>query len=77
MTDSLTEDTFPQWLYQRFNPTGIPWENLHPGEQLYWQHEAAAVRRAVERGGFKQDPQPSGGRGMFDFGRKGDNDRND
>ena len=51
------EDTLPQWLYQRFNPTGVPWENLHPGEQLYWKHEAAAVRRAVARGGFKSDPQ--------------------
>lgn len=50
----MTDDTLPQWLYQRFTHNFTTWENLHADDQLYWEHEAAAVRRAVERGGFKQ-----------------------
>lgn len=46
-------DTLPAWLYQRF-AGGVPaWEFLDDGDRAYWEHHAAAVRRAVERGGFK------------------------
>ena len=56
-------DTFPQWLFQRYGkdwgydhvmPGVYPtWDNLSDDDKLYWYHEAAAVKRAVERGGFK------------------------
>lgn len=46
-------DTLPAWLYRRFMPDGIGWDNLDDGDRAYWEHQAAAVRRAVERGGFK------------------------
>lgn len=45
-------DTLPQWLAQRFGKTS--WGEMSPDDQSYWEHEAAAVRRAVGRGGFKQ-----------------------
>lgn len=53
-------DTLPQWLYNRFgrymtdgiSPTPS-WEDLEMDTQVYWVHQAAAVRRAVGRGGFK------------------------
>lgn len=51
------KNTMAQWLYERYgNATGTgdgPWEQLHPGTQAYWEHEARAVERAVARGGFK------------------------
>ena len=50
-----TEDTFPAWLAQRFDPNSPPWDVLDHDGRTYWQHEAAAVRRAVARGGFKTD----------------------
>lgn len=53
MNDQRT-DTLPQWLFQRFGTDGRVWESLCLEDQEYWAHEAAAVRRAVERGGFKQ-----------------------
>jgi hypothetical protein len=46
-------DTLPAWLYQRFLPEGEGWEYLDSGQREYWEHQARAVRRAVERGGFK------------------------
>jgi hypothetical protein len=49
------EDTFPAWLAQRFDPNSPPWDALDHDGRSYWQHEAAAVRRAVARGGFKHD----------------------
>jgi hypothetical protein len=46
-------DTLPAWLYQRF-AGGVPaWEFLDDGDRAYWEHHAAAVRRAVARDGFK------------------------
>lgn len=30
------------------------WADLSAGDQEYWQHDAAAVRRAVARNGFKE-----------------------
>ncbi|QJT04387.1 hypothetical protein G9272_32230 [Streptomyces asoensis] len=48
-----TLDSLPAWLYQRFMPDGVGWENLDTDDQSYWEHQARAVRRAVERGGFK------------------------
>lgn len=51
-------DTLPAWLYRRF-AGGVPaWEWLDDGDRTYWEHQAAAVRRAVERGGFKT-PAPA------------------
>ncbi len=49
------EDTLPAWLYQRFAVIhGIPaWDRIDDGQRAYWEHQAAAVRRAVARGGFK------------------------
>ncbi len=53
-------DTLPQWLAWRFGnlaTTGSGWpEGISTDDVSYWQHEAAAVRRAVERSGFKDYP---------------------
>lgn len=54
-------DTFPAWLRHRFegrrsaqeSGTYRSWEELRDEEKDYWVHEAAAVRRAVNRSGFK------------------------
>lgn len=48
-----TPDTLPAWLYQRFMPAGVGWDNLTADDREYWEHQARAVRRAVERGGFR------------------------
>jgi hypothetical protein len=48
-----TADTLPAWLYQRFMQDGEGWNNLDDNQRTYWEHQARAVRRAVERGGFK------------------------
>ncbi|MDX3019919.1 hypothetical protein [Streptomyces acidiscabies] len=48
-------DTLPAWLFRRFMPDGEGWDYLDSGQREYWEHEARAVRRAVERGGFKAD----------------------
>lgn len=55
-----TEDTLPQWLYQRYVPADerVPWENLSEEDRSYWEHHAAATRRAVARGGFKDPKDP-------------------
>lgn len=55
--ERVRPDTFPAWLYQRFSRShsATPWAELHEGDQLWWGHEAAAVRRAVLRGGFKAE----------------------
>ena len=62
------DDSLPEWLFYRFHnpgrddeislkPTkgdgGAAWAALASEDRLYWQHEARAVRRAVERNGFK------------------------
>ncbi|MFE9776372.1 hypothetical protein ACFYOV_32895 [Streptomyces sp. NPDC005931] len=47
-------DTLPAWLYQRFMPAGVGWDQLDDDQRSYWEHQARAVRRAVARGGFKQ-----------------------
>lgn len=48
-------DTLAAWLYQRFAVIhGCPaWDTLTDSDRAYWEHHAAAVRRAVARGGFK------------------------
>lgn len=46
-------DTLPAWLAQRFDPRGPEWSALAEADRTYWEHHAAAVRRAVARGGFK------------------------
>lgn len=54
-------DTLPAWLYQRFAVIHgcPPWDTLTDSDRAYWEHQAAAVRRAVARGGFKtQAVQP-------------------
>lgn len=57
------EDTLPQWLFHRYQGDGVgpaskewanKWTDLPPEDKAYWEHEAAAVRRAVGRGGFKE-----------------------
>lgn len=55
----VPEDTLAPWLHQRF---GAPWEKdkygtLTADDKAYWEHTAAAVRRAVARGGFKNPTQ--------------------
>lgn len=52
---SAVPDTLPAWLYQRFAVIhGLPaWERATDGDRAYWERHAAAVRRAVARGGFK------------------------
>lgn len=49
-------DTLPAWLYQRFMPDGEGWDALAEDDRSYWEHQARAVRRAVQRGGFKSEP---------------------
>jgi hypothetical protein len=51
-------DTLPAWLCNRYRRYAFPddrrtWEQLHGDDRSFWEHEAAAVRRAVDRGGFK------------------------
>lgn len=57
--DDGTPDTLPAWLYQRFMPHGEGWDNLDDDQRSYWEHHAAAVRRAVGRGGFKTAVPPA------------------
>ena len=52
MGPAETQDSLPAWLYQRFMPDGVGWENLDADDRSYWEHHARAVRRAVARGGF-------------------------
>lgn len=54
-------DTMAQWLRWRYGSrpytTGDPskgWDDLSVTDKAYWEHEAAAVKRAVARGGFKE-----------------------
>lgn len=49
------DDTLSAWLHQRFGKvtSGVDWDELYETDQEYWAHHAAAVRRAVARGGFK------------------------
>lgn len=63
------EDTLPQWLYWRFGrhmesvvgPENVKeWSQLSEEDVKYWHHEAAAVRRAVGRGGYKSHRKGSG-----------------
>jgi hypothetical protein len=81
----MDTDTLPHWLYVRFGKGPIAWHELAPGEQDYWTHEAAAVRRAVARGGFKQ-PEPAANdydmhaddmAAERDYGDPGDDDRDE
>jgi hypothetical protein len=58
--DKPTKDTLPAWLYRRFMPDGTGWDYLDSGQREYWEHQARAVRRAVERGGFKAARDPRG-----------------
>lgn len=50
-------DTLPQWLHSRFviNPRRIPWSETSEADQSYWRHQANAVRRAVDRNGFRAE----------------------
>lgn len=48
------KDTLPAWLYQRFNRVAPPWTSLSDADRSFWEHEAAAVRRAVARDGFRE-----------------------
>ena len=55
-------DSLPQWLAWRFGgraTTATDWADVDGDDQDYWKHEAAAVRRAVARGGFKPYPPSS------------------
>ncbi len=54
---SEQKDTLAQWLHWRFAAKRndfSSWEELDNDDRSYWEHEAAAVRRAVARGGFKR-----------------------
>ena len=51
-------DTLPEWMNHRYGRNPHGWDGLSDDERAYWAHEAAAVRRAVARGGFKT---PAGG----------------
>jgi hypothetical protein len=52
-------DTLPQWLRYTFG-SGLDtkWADLHPTDRAYWEHQAKAVRGAVERNGFKDPNTP-------------------
>ncbi|MEU0207408.1 hypothetical protein [Streptomyces canus] len=47
------EDTLAAWLAHRFDPNSGPWDGMSDDDRSHWEHEAAAVRRAAARGGFK------------------------
>ncbi|MET9816892.1 hypothetical protein [Streptomyces sp. NPDC006355] len=55
---SSEQDTLPEWLYWRFSRPHLfedrDWQKLDEADKAYWAHQAAAVRRAVVRGGFKE-----------------------
>jgi hypothetical protein len=56
-----TVDTLAAWLHQRFAVGHtLSFEPLGEADRSYWEHEAAAVRRAVARGGFKTDTTEAG-----------------
>jgi hypothetical protein len=57
--EQAPKDTLAPWLYQRFMPDGAGWDNLDAEDRSYWEHQARAVRRAVERGGFKAEAAAS------------------
>jgi hypothetical protein len=46
-------DTLAQWLFKRFGMVRMDWGDLSEDGTSYWEHEADAVRRAVDRGGFR------------------------
>lgn len=51
------QDTLAEWLYKRLIQSyhsEVTWEELDENDKSYFEHEAAAVRRAVARGGFKE-----------------------
>ncbi|MCX5365857.1 hypothetical protein OG864_44985 [Streptomyces sp. NBC_00124] len=48
------KDTLPAWLYQRFNRVAPAWTSLSDADRSFWEHEAAAVCRAVARDGFRE-----------------------
>jgi hypothetical protein len=48
------KDTLAPWLANRFDPNGAPWDGMSDDDRTYWEHQARAVRRAVARGGFKE-----------------------
>lgn len=56
------EDTLAQWLHARFASVATGerihpyWSELNEHDRQWWEKEAAAVRRAVGRGGFKTSP---------------------
>ncbi|WP_435279272.1 hypothetical protein [Streptomyces sp. 1222.5] len=52
--------TLPAWLCQRFDPRSPDWDNLSDDDRAYWEHQARAVQRAVQRGGFKASQQNAG-----------------
>jgi hypothetical protein len=63
LADQPAGDTLPEWLCQRYRRYAFPfdnrtWAQLPDADRSYWAHEAAAVRRAVARGGLKA---PAGG----------------
>lgn len=70
MEDVIQDDTFPEWLYNRMRchfelgPSRVPWRELSTDDVDYWKHEAAAIRRAVARDGFK-NYDPSKGQVML------------
>lgn len=53
-------DTLAEWLHRRYRGAldRIPWNDMTDDDRAYWEHEAAAVRRAVARGGFKNPIAP-------------------
>jgi hypothetical protein len=53
-------DTFPAWLRQRYTATYVDWDHADDADRSYWEHGAAAVRRAVARGGFKTPAASTG-----------------
>ena len=61
---STRPDTLAQWLYYRFayaDDTRIEWGGLPQEDRDFYEHEAAAVRRAVARGGFWMEGDPRDG----------------
>jgi hypothetical protein len=56
------DDWLPKWIYDRFakHELGFDWDKLTDGDRKYYEHEAAAVRRAVGRAkvGATGDPIP-------------------
>lgn len=60
--EGRTDGSLGQWLHRRFGKhfDHRLWDRMTAEDRAWWEHEAAAVRRAVQRGGFKEEEGKDG-----------------